>query len=47
MAEAMQHHPDIDIRYTRVTFTLSTHDSGGITALDFDLAGRIEALAAA
>jgi 4a-hydroxytetrahydrobiopterin dehydratase len=42
IAEAQQHHPDIDIRYTAVTFTLSTHDSGGITEKDFALAGEIE-----
>lgn len=46
VAESMQHHPDIDIRYTRVLFSLSTHDSGGITQKDFDLATRIEQLAA-
>ncbi len=42
MADAMDHHPDIDIRYTKVTFTLSTHSAGGITPLDFDLAAKIE-----
>ena len=42
MADAMDHHPDIDIRYTRVTFTLSTHSAGGITQLDLDLAAKIE-----
>jgi 4a-hydroxytetrahydrobiopterin dehydratase len=47
VAEEMDHHPDIDIRYRRVTFTLSTHDAGGVTALDIELAGRIDALAAA
>lgn len=36
VAETQQHHPDIDIRYTTVTLTLRTHDSGGIT--DKDLA---------
>lgn len=44
-AEAQQHHPDVDIRYTRITFALSTHDSGGITAKDFALAAAIEASA--
>lgn len=34
-AEATDHHPDIDIRYSRVTVRLSTHDAGGITSLDF------------
>jgi len=37
-AEEQQHHPDILIRYNKVTLTLSTHDAGGITDKDFDLA---------
>jgi len=37
-AEADQHHPDMLIRYNRVTLTLSTHDAGGITGKDFALA---------
>ena len=41
-AEAMDHHPDIDIRYTKVTCTLSTHDAGGITDDDLRLAEAIE-----
>ena len=41
-ADAMDHHPDVDIRYTTVTITLSTHSAGGLTAKDFDLAERIE-----
>jgi len=41
-ADEMNHHPDIDIRYTKVTMTLSTHDAGGITQNDLDLAHRIE-----
>ena len=44
-AEVADHHPDIDIRYTRVAVSLSTHDSGGITRHDVDLARRIEELA--
>ena len=44
-AERANHHPDIDIRYTAVTFTLSTHDAGGITQKDIDLAGEIERVA--
>jgi 4a-hydroxytetrahydrobiopterin dehydratase len=44
-AEAAQHHPDIDIRYTKITIALSTHDAGGLTQKDFDLAGMIESLA--
>ena len=43
-AEAANHHPDIDIRYTKVTFTLSTHDAGGITENDLSLARTIETL---
>jgi 4a-hydroxytetrahydrobiopterin dehydratase len=41
LAEANDHHPDIDIRYSKVTLVLSTHDAGGLTARDFDLAGAI------
>jgi len=43
-AESMQHHPDVDVRYNRVVITLSTHDAGGLTASDFTLAARIDAL---
>ncbi|MGI8614371.1 MAG: 4a-hydroxytetrahydrobiopterin dehydratase [Nocardioidaceae bacterium] len=42
VAERSNHHPDIDIRWTTVTFMLSTHSEGGITAKDVDLAGRID-----
>ena len=45
-AEAMNHHPDIDIRYTTLTFTLSTHSEGGLTANDLELAGQIDRFAA-
>ena len=45
LAESMDHHPDIDIRHTRLTFTLSTHDAGGITTNDLRLAREIERLA--
>jgi 4a-hydroxytetrahydrobiopterin dehydratase len=41
-ADAMNHHPDIDVRYTNITFSLSTHDAGGITQNDLDLAKTIE-----
>jgi 4a-hydroxytetrahydrobiopterin dehydratase len=41
LAEAAAHHPDIDIRWRRVTLALTTHDAGGLTARDFDLAGQI------
>jgi 4a-hydroxytetrahydrobiopterin dehydratase len=43
LAEAMDHHPDIDIRYSKVTLTLSTHDAGGLTARDIALAEQIGA----
>ena len=46
-AERLAHHPDVDIRYTKVQFSLTTHDAGGITAADFVLARTIEGLAAA
>ena len=46
LAEAAGHHPDITISYNRVTFALSTHDEGGITEKDADLAARIDALTA-
>jgi 4a-hydroxytetrahydrobiopterin dehydratase len=39
-AEAAGHHPDIDIRYNRVRLSLVTHDAGGLTTKDFDLADR-------
>ena len=45
-AEAADHHPDLDIRYTKVTCSLSTHSAGGITQKDLDLAGEIERVAA-
>lgn len=43
-AELRDHHPDIDIRYTKVTIVLSTHSAGGITHKDFELARAIESL---
>ena len=46
VAEDAGHHPDIDIRWRTVVFALTTHDAGGLTALDFDLAERIDAIAA-
>jgi len=45
VAEAMQHHPDIDIRWSRVSLTLSTHSAGGLTEKDLDVARRIEEMA--
>ncbi|MBC7898163.1 MAG: 4a-hydroxytetrahydrobiopterin dehydratase [Cytophagaceae bacterium] len=44
VAELRDHHPDIDIRYTKITLCLSTHSAGGITAKDFELARGIEAI---
>jgi len=42
VAERMDHHPDIDIRYTKIICTLSTHSAGGITQKDLDMARQIE-----
>ncbi|HMI48677.1 MAG TPA: 4a-hydroxytetrahydrobiopterin dehydratase [Gemmatimonadaceae bacterium] len=42
-ADAADHHPDIDIRYTKVICSLSTHSAGGITQQDLDMAKQIEA----
>jgi 4a-hydroxytetrahydrobiopterin dehydratase len=44
-AEKACHHPDIDIRWNKVTLTLSTHDAGGLTAKDFALAAKCDELA--
>jgi 4a-hydroxytetrahydrobiopterin dehydratase len=44
-AEAANHHPDLDIRYRRVRAALATHDEGGITEKDVELATEIEAIA--
>lgn len=44
LAEKRQHHPDILIRWNKVTLSLSTHDSGGITHKDFDLAVECDAV---
>ena len=46
LAERTQHHPDIDIRWRTLHFTLSTHDAGGVTELDFALAREIDAASA-
>ncbi|MEY9212014.1 4a-hydroxytetrahydrobiopterin dehydratase [Thermobifida halotolerans] len=43
-AEEANHHPDIDIRYTTVTFTLTSHDVGRLTERDLRLAARIDVL---
>jgi 4a-hydroxytetrahydrobiopterin dehydratase len=41
-ADAADHHPDIDIRYTKVTCALSTHSAGGITQKDLEMAKKID-----
>jgi 4a-hydroxytetrahydrobiopterin dehydratase len=41
-AERANHHPDIDVRWRTVSFRLSTHDAGGITQHDLDLARQID-----
>jgi 4a-hydroxytetrahydrobiopterin dehydratase len=46
LAEKADHHPDLDIRWRKVTVALSTHSAGGLTNRDFDLAADIEALGA-
>jgi 4a-hydroxytetrahydrobiopterin dehydratase len=45
LAESMNHHPDIDIRYTTITFRVSSHDAGGITDDDLVLARHIDTAA--
>ena len=42
LAEAANHHPDIDIRWRKVLLALTTHDAGGLTAKDFELAAQID-----
>ena len=44
VAEERQHHPDIDIRYNKVTLCLSTHSAGGVTQRDVELAEAIDHL---
>jgi 4a-hydroxytetrahydrobiopterin dehydratase len=44
-AEAMGHHPDLQISWDTVTVTISTHSEGGLTAADFELAAKIDAVA--
>jgi 4a-hydroxytetrahydrobiopterin dehydratase len=43
-AEAIDHHPDIDIRFRKVRLALSTHSAGGLTTLDFQLAKKLDQL---
>lgn len=44
LAEGAGHHPDVDIRYNRVRLALISHDAGGLTERDFDLAAAIDSL---
>ncbi|GLW98697.1 4a-hydroxytetrahydrobiopterin dehydratase [Microtetraspora sp. NBRC 16547] len=46
-AEAMNHHPDIDIRWRTLHLALTTHDAGGLTELDHTLAARIDGIVTA
>ena len=46
IAEDLNHHPDTDIRYRRVRIAVSTHSAGGLTGLDFELAGKVDRLLA-
>jgi 4a-hydroxytetrahydrobiopterin dehydratase len=43
-AEGMNHHPDLEISWDKVTVTISTHSEGGLTAADFELAAKVDAL---
>jgi 4a-hydroxytetrahydrobiopterin dehydratase len=45
VAERANHHPDIDIRWNKITLTLSTHSEGGLTEKDISLAKKIDTLA--
>jgi 4a-hydroxytetrahydrobiopterin dehydratase len=44
-AEGMNHHPDLEISWNKVTVSITTHSEGGLTENDFELAGRISRLA--
>ncbi|MGI9557982.1 MAG: 4a-hydroxytetrahydrobiopterin dehydratase, partial [Solirubrobacterales bacterium] len=44
-AEEMFHHPDLAISWNKVHVSITNHEAGGLTAADFDLAGRIDAVA--
>ena len=44
LSEKANHHPDVDIRWNRVTLVLSTHSAGGLTVNDFNLAKSIDGL---
>lgn len=42
IADDLNHHPDIDVRYNKVVLTITTHDAGGVTEKDLSLAGKID-----
>lgn len=44
LAEQMDHHPDIDIRYNKIFLKLTTHSAGGLTEKDFHLAHQIDSI---
>ena len=44
IAEEAEHHPDIDIRWCTITVSLTTHDAGGLTEADFDVARKVDTL---
>ena len=44
VAEQLDHHPDLDLRWTRVRIAVVTHSAGGLTELDLELARRVDAL---
>ncbi len=44
-AEAMNHHPDVEISWSTVKVTISTHSEGGLTEADFELAAKVDAIA--
>ncbi len=46
LAEAMNHHPDLFVGWRKVTVRLTTHSAGGLTRLDFELAGQIASVEA-
>ena len=46
VAEEMDHHPDIDVRWRTLTFVCATHSAGGVTIKDIDLARRIDEILA-
>ena len=43
-AEGMNHHPDLEVSWDKVRVTITNHSEGGLTANDFELAGKIDAL---